>query len=53
MNKCAVFACPNRCSRLYRFDLETIVWLCEQCVNKAEQLVKMEDDEKRILASAG
>ena len=53
MRKCAVFACPNRGVQWYLIDLETNVWLCEHCVNQAEQLVKKEAEAQRELVSAG
>ena len=53
MRKCAVFACPNRGVRLYLIDPETNVWLCDECLNQAEQLVKKEAEAQRELVPSG
>ena len=39
MSKCKVFACPNIGVRLYLMDSETKIWLCMDCIDRAEYLV--------------
>ncbi|PKB72557.1 MAG: hypothetical protein BZY75_06270 [SAR202 cluster bacterium Io17-Chloro-G7] len=47
MKKCGVFACPSQGARLYPIDLGTNVWLCEDCINEAERLVRKEAQQVR------
>ena len=51
MKKCGVYACPNRGARYYLIDPGTRVWLCEDCINQAEQAVKLETEKQRELAA--
>ena len=52
MSKCRVFACPNRGVRLYLMDSETKVWLCEECITRAEYLVQKEGHKPAMLVPA-
>ena len=52
MKKCGVFACPNKGVRLYLIDPGTNVWLCEDCINKAERLVQEEIQKQKELVHA-
>ena len=46
MKKCKVFACPNNGIQYYSIDPGIDVWLCEDCVNRAEQLVQQEIEKQ-------
>ena len=51
MKKCAVYACPKEGVRFYLIDLATRVWLCADCVARAEQAVNL--DRERDLVAVG
>lgn len=53
MKKCGVFACPNKGIRFYLIDLETEVWLCEECIDQAERVVQQEVEKQKELAPVG
>ncbi len=47
MKKCGVYACSNEGIRFYMIDTTTRVWLCEDCVARAEKEVTL-DREKEL-----
>ena len=49
MMKCGVFACPNKGTQYYLIDPGTNVWLCEECINQAEELVQQEMEKQKEL----
>ncbi len=51
MKKCGVYACPNEGVRFYMIDIATRVWLCEECVARAEKAVNL--DREKELAAVG
>ena len=51
MKKCGVYACPNEGVWFYMIDTATKVWLCEDCVARAEKAVSL--DRERELAAVG
>jgi len=52
MKKCVVFACPNKGVQLYRIDPGTEVWLCDDCINRAERLVQEDVQKQKELVRA-
>ena len=53
MTKCRVYACPNKGTQYYLIDPVTRIWLCEDCINQAEQLVQQEIEKRRELVHIG
>ncbi len=51
MKKCAVYACPKEGVRFYMIDKSTRVWLCEDCVARAEKAVSL--GREKDLAAVG
>jgi len=52
MSKCKVFACPNIGVRLYLIDSETKSWLCMDCIDRFEYLVRKEGHKLAALVPA-
>ena len=42
MKKCGIYACPNRCSRMYQMSPVDNIWLCDECIDEMEDLVQQE-----------
>ena len=53
MRNFRVFACPNIGVRLYLIVPGTEIWLCQECIDQAEQMVQQNAQNRKELAVTG